>query len=974
MNRLITLSLLLGIASVTIAQSYNYKHFGTNNGFISTEVYQVFQDSKGYIWFATDNGVSRYNGYEFKNFTVNDGLPDNTVFDIYEDWKGKIWFIPHSGELSYFLNDSIHLFPYNKELIATIEKRPLSVKNSFFVDSLNTIYFCDRNTGVTIISEDGQINFIDKKYNIYTKHNCAFINNINPSYNILKILYDYKETQLNINLPKRYGHKQAIIADKTLFFSSVNTLYKIDSETIVQQIDMEGQIIWLSYYDKDLWVGTTKGAYCYKNGNIASDPSIKLFQDKSVSSILIDHENGTWFSTLNNGVYYLPNLQLQSLTSNNSNLSDLEISCLYMDSTSILYGSKNGEIGLIANDKPNPLTTINNGEFPSQIIDIIENNKKEKLFLTSGYIYKNIDNNYEILNKFCCKGGRSIIIDNNDSVWIMNRRGIENIAYNGEFHSSSINNKKNIEGYSALALNQNELLIGTNKGLWNYNSINKIFTQNTTIANLDGRITCLKKGTNNKLWIGTKERGLFIKHEESTTNVSTFNNLHSNYITALYNYENSMWIGTKGGGVYKMVFEDKYSDKYTIQKWSEEHGLLSNEVNDIVVNDTTAIIATNQGINILNYTKYKVNDSPPPIYIENFKINNKDRVLKEHYTLKHNENLINIKLIGLAYKLSGKLKYKYRLIGGSRHSKWNTIDIRQIQFAYLSPGKYTFEAKALNENNVESKENAIISFTIQPPFWRTIWFYLLVAISLLLIIFIIYKRNINHINKSNQLEKEFLINKNLLCREIEKYRQLALSQQMNPHFIFNSLNSIQYFIYQNNKEMSSRYLSKFSKLVRLILDNSQCQSIPFDKEFEALNLYLELEEMRLQGKLKFIIKVDKNINTTYFKVPPLLIQPYVENAIWHGIVHLKKEGYLEIILNETENHFLCTIKDNGIGRKKSMEINAKKNNLHKSIGTDITEKRLELLDKKMIIKYTDLYTESNIASGTIVEIMIPKIT
>jgi len=203
----------------------------------------------------------------------------------------------------------------------------------------------------------------------------------------------------------------------------------------------------------------------------------------------------------------------------------------------------------------------------------------------------------------------------------------------------------------------------------------------------------------------------------------------------------------------------------------------------------------------------------------------------------------------------------------------------------------------------------------------------------------------------------------------------ALRAQMNPHFIFNSLNSINMFILENNKLQASEYLSKFSRLVRLILQNSQEVLIPLERELEALQLYLELESLRFEKRFDYKISVDDEVDTTILKVPPLIIQPYAENAIWHGLMHKKEKGHLEIELYQREEILFCKITDDGIGRKKAAELKSKSSLTHKSMGMRITADRIQMLQqqnqKNGSISINDLVFPNGNPGGTEVLIKIP---
>ena len=199
---------------------------------------------------------------------------------------------------------------------------------------------------------------------------------------------------------------------------------------------------------------------------------------------------------------------------------------------------------------------------------------------------------------------------------------------------------------------------------------------------------------------------------------------------------------------------------------------------------------------------------------------------------------------------------------------------------------------------------------------------------------------------------------------------------MNPHFIFNAINSVQYFMTSNDPESSQKYLSKFAKLIRYVMDNSKPSSIPLEKELDALKLYIDLEALRFENRFEYVLQVDKQIDVNYIQIPSMLIQPYVENAIWHGLMHKKGDGKLSIHIKMHDSFLTCIIEDNGIGRERSKEIRSSESlTYHKSFGMSVTKERLEIISRlnniNPRINVIDLY-ENGLATGTRVEISIPS--
>jgi LytS/YehU family sensor histidine kinase len=205
-----------------------------------------------------------------------------------------------------------------------------------------------------------------------------------------------------------------------------------------------------------------------------------------------------------------------------------------------------------------------------------------------------------------------------------------------------------------------------------------------------------------------------------------------------------------------------------------------------------------------------------------------------------------------------------------------------------------------------------------------------------------------------------------------------LRQQMNPHFIFNTLNSIQYYMYKHDKIATNNYLTKFSRLIRKILENSQHPLIPVKDELDVIQLYLELETLRFKEKFTFVITIDEEIDTLTYKIPTMLIQPYVENAVCHGLINKPEQGLLTVKMQLCDHHICCMIEDNGIGREAAMAIKMQKDTPHNSLGTKITESRIKITnalygtDLKVI--FTDLRDGENNPCGTRVELQLPLMT
>ncbi len=221
--------------------------------------------------------------------------------------------------------------------------------------------------------------------------------------------------------------------------------------------------------------------------------------------------------------------------------------------------------------------------------------------------------------------------------------------------------------------------------------------------------------------------------------------------------------------------------------------------------------------------------------------------------------------------------------------------------------------------------------------------------------------------KSHQLKEAQYQNK------LNDITLASLRAQMNPHFIFNCLNSIKLYTEQNNSAAASEYLSKFSRLIRNMLDNARMEKTSLASEMETLQLYLNMEAMRFKDKMSYEIRIDPNLEGDFIEIPPLLIQPYVENAIWHGIMHKDGAGKVTITVDVLDNMLVITVEDNGIGRLKAAQMKTD-NSAHKSHGTQITGDRIALFNEKhksdASVTITDLYDDQQVAAGTLVTLKI----
>ena len=382
--------------------------------------------------------------------------------------------------------------------------------------------------------------------------------------------------------------------------------------------------------------------------------------------------------------------------------------------------------------------------------------------------------------------------------------------------------------------------------------------------------------------------------------------------------------------------------------------------------------------------------NPSSVYFRSLVINQKPFPLStgvnnlEELSLRYNQNTISIETGIIDFYTKEKSNLRYKLVKEGKDEDWQYGPAyNTIRYDGLVPGNYKLVMQASNANKEFNGPEKILMISIDLPFWQTWWFRVFALILLVDVIYNIvrwqlrkkFKLQMERSEKETQMAEMRQRTAELLQQKTELEMQ-ALRAQMNPHFIFNSLNSINRFILQNNRTQASEYLTKFSKLVRLILQNSQASLITLESELQALELYLDLEALRFDHRFGYKISVPKDLDIEALKVPPLIIQPYTENAIWHGLMHKEDKGQLDIEVSEEGDHLYFKIADNGVGRKQAAAMASKSATKHKSMGLRITENRIAMLQKvngESPVKIIDLENADGSAAGTEVIIKMPVI-
>ncbi len=968
---LLTFALLLTRAAT--AQEPYYRNIGINEGLPSTEVYDVMQDSKGYLWFSTDAGVCRFNGRSFSIFNSDNGLPDNTVFKLLEDKQGRIWMACYNGKVCYYKDGRINSIEANQQLQKELHSGSFLII-SMQVGAGDTLWLGTTRTLYKIAPADNYKRLAaDSSYS----DSANFIVKVFPDGNAIHSAFrkgsrfraDGSALLFELVRDKMKGHafihvesgqfqpnfKSIVAGSGTVLFTYEQTLYAVSSDGKLRKYSFPQSIILL---DKDkegnVWVGLAKGGvYRYANGNTDAAPTV--FLDKiSISGVLEDNEHGIWFTTLEKGLYYSPFDNYYRFYKEPPLCE--KITGLGTVGGNVWVSNYKNEIFTIGPDGTvkqvgftSPGGSVNYTFCPYNDKVIICGTSIAEADAGKGTVkyYKNKEGgNISGIAMTRLPGGK-----------------LACIAYAGlyEFDNGIAALKLRLpsRGTCMIKTKDDKLWIGTLKGLYRLSDTS--FVQVTDPSLQNERITSLSEDANGRLFACTRTKGVFIFENYKWTSISTADGLSSNFCNYVLPDSSGIWVATNKGISF---LKPERPDEITTIDITD--GLPSNEVISLARRGGSLFAGTRNGLCEIRTDRPFVNQVLSDIYVSAVSVNGREAAPGNNRIWAHDENNLRLYIDCISFKSMFSPKYFYRLKGFDDTLKNSSSEF--LEYTNLKPGSYTLELYSINNNGAVSRDAASFPFTIRIPWWSAWWFVLLeIAAAIAAVVLIIRVR----VRQVTAREEE----KARVSQALMEHQMTALRAQMNPHFIFNAINSIQNFILKERTQQAYDYLAKFSKLIRTVLNNSKESLVTLEQELDTLKMYAELEQLRFENKFDFSVEVDKQIDVSEVKVPTMLIQPFVENAIWHGIMPLegKRQGKVKVTIIPVSDQLKITIEDNGIGRDPSV----KKDPSHMSMGMMITGQRLKLLkraekDESWII-IEDLRDASGNPCGTSVNIIVPVI-
>jgi ligand-binding sensor domain-containing protein len=965
-----TLFALLFSAELLFAQTSYIEHYDVKDGLPSNTCFFSLQDSKGYIWVGTDAGVSRFDGKYFRNFSIDDGLPDNQILQIKEDKAGRIWFLSFSGKLSYFQDGKI----YNKSNSNLLRKLNITeIIVSFFEDGQGRLWFGSNKNLLYLYDGDKLLKFSSRELNKQFLNACVYEDaqqNIWVINQRAVMLYKNGSFYHVSSIPNTISYKTlGINADGNLLFLDAQGLKLLDKR--VRSIDLKiplgmlnNKLGFIHATTTELWLSNNEGVFMYEKGK----PSKQYLHNIPASQVIKDKSQNTWFTTAN-GIYMLPREenrmyiinQQQGLSSNYIKSIakdkhyrlwlglDKGIINVLDENEKSIQSIKLGALGIKSNIKQLHLDSIHESLYFSSDLGIgrinnIYGNKQPELL-------REVTSSVVAMKHFSLSPKNKLAIASASGVF-----SIDNPLEEFQFHALKVKHGENF--YSGRAYSVHFDIAGV---LWfsNVDGLNSVGGKGLSSTEdieyfREKRINDIKTLENGMLVLATDGYGLaYVQGGKIIKKITVKDGLADNICKKLFVDGNHLWVITNNG-INNVCID---GPKVEVQGFEYTNALLKNDVNDLYIGKKTAYFATNNGLIYFPKIGFIKKKKAPRVIVSGILNNNSNLTVADTLqSLDPSKNNITFIFSSIDFQKQDLL-YRFRL---KPEDSWTETRNRRLEFSSLSPGNYTFEISA-KSNNTDWSDTTKINFKLEEHFWQRNWFILVLLIAAS---FTFYKIAVIITKwQKNQEQKQLMLKHKILILE-----QRALLAMMNPHFIFNVMNSVQHYINTKDTSSANKILTGFARLIRKNLEICTKSFICLEEELEYLNLYLGLEKKRFGEKFNYSISIDSDIDKEEIFIPSMLLQPYIENAIWHGIMPKEEGGNIDISMKVIDQEYLLiNVIDDGVGIENSQRL---KKEHHSSKGMSLTQERVQLLNQiESISIQIDINQQGD--SGTIVTIQIP---
>ncbi len=944
-----------------LAQEYSYTHYDIADGLAGSTVYCLAQDRGGFIWAATETGVSRFDGTHFKNFTIADGLPDIEVLQLYGDRDGRLWMAPFRKSVCYWYGGKIH----NQDNDSVLSKVHLRQNIEYFLEDSAGNILIQENSALHLILPNGTVREYDSlgQFPVFPSVAACLDSSGHFLVQARDRVFRISEAGFNLVrvLPFTVAHPNMIAMSSSFVIwrpdASTYSILSLPTGRVFRRKVEQGLDRYISFtllQDSLLYTNELLG--CREN-NIRSGKTRQFLSDKPISRVFRDIDGNLWFATLGQGVYRL----------NSDQFGIRKIPSLHAETSAVMSILRTGNQLWVGNDREQLFRLSLPGlvDDPANSKEPVAKNRLLYLDTVNGdKILVGGDSHLAELNgvgyrplRWVDVSAKSIVRRTDGRLLAATVWGVGNFDVKRWRFIDTIWRERATAVYCYL----DTVYIGTLNGLYRLAGKSPPELMGASEPLLRTRISSIVRGAGGIYWIATYGTGIIGFRGDSV--VAVINKQHgltSDICRCQLLHKQVLWEGTDRG--LNRIDLDKPG--YPVTAFTSNDGVGSDIINTVYADDSMVYVGTPAGLTYFNPRKIGENE-PCRVYLLSVLSGvGTDRVADTaNLVIPFGDRSIRFGYAGISYRSGGDITYRYRMLG--LDSSWRTTKLTELEYAVLPPGGYEFQLTAINKFGNSS---ALLSqrFWVVTPFWLTTWFSMVVVILFALGTWGLASWRIRTI-RWRQREKE------TLARKMMELERMALQAQMNPHFIFNCLTSVQQYVVDQDIPSANKYITGLARLIRLTLHNSSLAFISLADEVAYLSAYLALEKLRFKEKMTYSIEVDSRILLNSCYVPPMLIQPYVENSIRHGLRHRKGDtGFIRLLVRqekESERPGLTVIvEDNGIGREQSAQYKTVEHIEYHSKGMTMTADRIRMINATygadIRVEVIDLKDAADEAAGT----------
>jgi sensor histidine kinase YesM len=997
----------------------HWKIFGEEDGLSSKYTYSFCQDKDGFIWIGTGDGLYRYDGHHFVLFDSPLNQDDQTISSLlvsvlYDDFNNRIW-LASLYDMQYFdLNDytfkpwidrKIKEFTTVNEFKSQIKVSPeklwFASGEHIFTYHVVTEKFENITHKFKFPSDCRKTYFkffpYDDDHLIIITPNYAFVAD-KETYNISHIIKSkHKEYFLKASFDTHYdkiylaGYESIILYDIVTKKRTEQSLY-FSTEKGER---LPYTIQFLEPYEEDKFItniGNHTLFFDKKSEKLQLQiPNNKMIKSIEPNNLFTDSSGNLWASSYQNycGVIYADTRDIIStpyIINHKAIYVEPFKTIKYNDSLYFFCGSGITGFGLVnpfsgnyeiientANISPYvfDIVMLNDGRIWSSTINgIVQIDIKTRQFKNISFYLENETTSLGKIKGLKLITQNTLLAYDALNLYFINTKNLDVVKYNiikdfpdyetyTDLEFSFLNNVNNLV---YLASNIGVLAVDQNQKVTKIDLPTAINTHKKC-----SKVHAMEVDQDGNFWLGSSLNGLFHYNTKSQTMYHYHKDnsrLRNNFLQFLkldhYGY---LWINA-GDRIYTLntktiEFVEQFHSDYPLKGGG--YGIFGG--------NKTGILSYNYYPYILFknlQTKKTIFTAPTSLFLTEVAVNEVKILTKPiskdtTFNLDYQQNNICLSFTNLSFKSSNQ-GYYYRW--SKQDTVWTTSKNNEICFQRLPSGHHILEVKPVASNSKILK----ITLIIHPIFYKSWWFALILIMSVLSLIYFYYRLKTNRIKSEAKLTSAYQ-------KKIAEIEMKALRAQMNPHFIFNSLNSIQKFIFEKDEYAASQYLTKFSRLIRSILEHSNQEFISIASEMEMLKYYIEMERLRFSNKFEFTLTKSNDVNDSDL-IPSMVIQPHVENAIWHGLMHKDESCQLTVVFSRHDDQTIqIVIEDNGVGRSKAEEMKSKQTLKKKSFGSQISKDRIkyfsDLTGRLAKIDIIDKFTPDGRSEGTKVMLILP---